>query len=64
VTTDEGKRPFKCKTCEKNYVCKSVLKKHIASVHDARMAFKCENCDKRFSQKGDMITDQVHFISS
>ena len=31
---------------------KSLLKKHVASVHEKNKQFKCEICEKPFYQKG------------
>ena len=41
----EGKKPFKCVTC--NYSCdlESSLQQHVSSVHEGKKPFKCDTCN-------------------
>ena len=41
---------FKCETCEKNFSCKSGLRRHI-SVHNGQKRIKCLFCNKEFSDE-------------
>ena len=41
----EGKKPFKCETCEYTYSQKSHLNQHVAKVHEGKKPFKCQICD-------------------
>ena len=50
----EGKKPFKCEICEKNFANKTALTKHTATVHEEQKSFKCEICDYCCSQKRNM----------
>ena len=50
----DGRGPFKCETCDKNFLKKVYLKKHFASIHEGKKPFKCETCDYMCSQKDNL----------
>ena len=50
-TVHEGKRPFKCKYCEKSFGIKDTLKIHTEAVHDGLRPYACDSCDHAFYSK-------------
>ena len=49
-TFHEGKKPFKCATCDEAFSQRSSLKRHL-KIHDhENQCYKCKFCDKNFSQ--------------
>ena len=55
-----GKKTFKCDMCDKNFVDKQVISRHIASVHEGKKPFKCEICESSFSNKRNL---KLHIAS-
>ena len=51
ASVHEGKKPFKCDTCDARFALMHHLKSHIASVHEKKR-FNCAKCDASFTQKG------------
>ena len=53
----EGKKKsFKCHICDKSVTTSTVLKRHIAAVHEKKRPFECHLCHERFGQKAHLIT--------
>ncbi|KAL0809189.1 hypothetical protein ABMA28_011415 [Loxostege sticticalis] len=46
-----GQRPYKCTECDKDFVCKYSMKRHVEQ-HSGVKSFECEQCGAKFSQKG------------
>ena len=42
---------FVCPRCQKEYVTKTVLRKHIEDVHEKKR-YKCDQCEKDFASRG------------
>jgi uncharacterized Zn-finger protein len=40
-----------CSICEKNFVVKNSLQRHINSVHEKIKPYQCSICEKNFAQK-------------
>ena len=51
MSEHEGKKPFNCTTCDKNFNAKGTLKKHITRVHEGNNSVYCPSCDKGFSHE-------------
>ncbi|KAH7707844.1 hypothetical protein AAVH_24917 [Aphelenchoides avenae] len=51
VKTHTGERNHKCDRCEKAFVERTALLRHIRAVHEKLKPFKCEKCDYRASMK-------------
>ena len=47
----EGRKPFKCNTCDACFSYKQYLDGHIAAVHERKKLFKCNFCDANFAKK-------------
>ena len=53
----EGKKPFKCETCDATFARKNKftrkdnLNTHIATVHEEMKPFKCDLCNTKFTSK-------------
>ena len=45
---------YKCKKCDKEFLTKSHLTKHIENVHEGLKRFKCDSCGESFSQSGEL----------
>ena len=50
----ERKKPFKCDNCDKSFIQKSHLQRHVASVHEGIKSFQCSACGKYFTTKRSM----------
>ena len=50
----EGKKPFKCDTCDYSCSEKGSMKKHVSSVHEGKKSFKCEVCNSSCSEKSNL----------
>ena len=42
----QGKKPFKCESCDHDCGLKGNLQHHTNSVHEGKKPFRCESCDK------------------
>ena len=51
VHDDDGKKPFKCDTCNACYKTRDGLKKHTSSTHENKR-FRCDKCAASFTQNG------------
>ena len=47
----EGKKPFSCKNCSKEFDSKQSVKRHIAAVHEGKKPYSCTTCKKVFESK-------------
>ena len=45
-------KTYKCQFCEHTFVQKSIMRRHVLSMHERKQTFKCETCDYCFSGKG------------
>ena len=52
----EGKKPFKCETCQASFADKRNLKSHVSVVHEGKKAFKCSVCNAEFTLKSPLNT--------
>ena len=50
IESDIVKAPYSCMHCDKSFLEKSKLQRHILS-HTGEKPFKCSQCDKPFTQK-------------
>ena len=46
-----GERPYKCKTCFKNFISSTSLQKH-ENLHTGERPHQCQTCFKGFMEKG------------
>ena len=46
-----AKNKFKCETCGKLFLLKSLLRKHIDAVHSGKRPFSCSYCDYKYSKR-------------
>jgi KRAB domain-containing zinc finger protein len=51
--TEEKKKPFLCKTCNKGFSCKKSFQEH-SNIHTGERPFQCDLCEKRFASSGNM----------
>ena len=56
----EGKKSFKCESCDFSFDLEISLQQHVASLHEGRSPFKCESCDNSFDLKSSL---QQHVAS-
>ena len=54
------KETFRCEMCDKSFINRQKLAKHIGGVHDRKKPFKCDICDYRCSLKSEM---NIHITS-
>ena len=54
ASVHEGKKPFKCESCDYSCSLKGHLNQHVASVHEGKKPFKCKTCNHSFSEKGSL----------
>ena len=45
---NNGRKTHQCKECEKKFVLKSNLKRHLSTVHRKEKDHQCTRCDKKF----------------
>ena len=66
ASVHEGKKPFKCDSCDDSFHLKDTLQQHVATVHDRKMPFKCDSCDYGCLSNDDMTQHvaSVHEESS
>ena len=60
-------RPHKCNQCEKAFVDKRHLQKHISTIHDGvKYCYKCDLCGKDFSDVTNLRTHirKKHTVSN
>ena len=50
----KGRKTHQCKECEKKFGLKSVLKRHLSTVHRKEKDHHCTRCEKKFGLKGDL----------
>ena len=50
----EGKKAFKCESCDYSCSQKNSLKQHFLSVHEGIKPFKCDMCDYKCLQNSDI----------
>ena len=43
-------RPFQCNLCERAFMEKGHLNKHVQMVHEGQRPFPCEHCEKSFTR--------------
>ena len=48
ATVHEGKKPFKCESCDNSYTSKKALTYHIESSHERKKTIFCKSCDLSF----------------
>ena len=58
----EGKKPFQCNICRKEFDSKRYVKRHIAVVHEGKKPYSCTTCKKEFESKHNVMrhVDSVH----
>ena len=56
-------KPFKCDVCPSNFIERSVLKSHMASLHEVKRPFKCDFCHSNFIKKGALKIILHQFMS-
>merc|ERR1719350_1864283 len=58
----EGRKSFKCETCNKTFQHKGNLRVHIEAVHEGKKPFECDICNLSFSSKRTKIlhTKRIH----
>ena len=54
----DGKTPFLCKICDKNFAAKNSLQKHVATIHEGAKPYQCEICKTSYTQKGNLKKHQ------
>ena len=57
-----GKKRYKCSTCDKTFKFSSVLELHIDEVHEKKKSYLCPKCDYSCTTKGRLKShyEQVH----
>ena len=62
VVLIDGKKQFKCPSCDKIFRCRSVLCLHIDSIHEKKKPYHCTKCEYRSSTKSQLKAhdNQVH----
>ncbi|KAH8248590.1 hypothetical protein KR032_001152, partial [Drosophila birchii] len=50
ATTSATNRPFKCSQCQRTFILKQQINRHIR-IHTGERPFKCEYCPKSFTQR-------------
>ena len=51
----DGKKPFKCPTCDKTFVLKHHMQKH-AFIHTNIRPHECNACDAKFKRSNHLTT--------
>ena len=54
-TVHEGKRPFKCDTCQTTFSHRTGLNRHVENIHEKNKPFRCDICKLRFSRRNCLI---------
>ena len=60
ASVHDGKKPFKCESCDNSFHLKENLQEHVTTVHEGKMPFKCDLCDYDCLSKEAM---QQHIVS-
>ena len=51
---NEGKKTFKCHSCESQFTNENDLKDHTQSVHQEEKPFECTTCNSKFGKEEDL----------
>ena len=46
ASVHDGKKPFKCRNCDKSFSQKGHMNKHVLTVHQGKKPFHCKLADK------------------
>ena len=59
----EGTKPYQCHLCDSKFYFPSVMKKHIARIHEGKKEdkIKCSICDKLLASK-DSLRDHISVV--
>ena len=59
---DERFANVPCKSCNKKFICESLMRYHVRRVHEQAKDYKCDRCGKEYGQKGqrDRHFQRVH----
>ncbi|KAH8334478.1 hypothetical protein KR059_010567, partial [Drosophila kikkawai] len=53
IRTHRGKQPYKCSQCQKSFLRKGNLQRHILT-HTGKLPYQCSQCQKSLSKKLDL----------